>query len=134
VALTADKIDAEIIQWGAHIIVIKGFANCSNCGHISHVEKKIRDDKSIYDGSKGEWLTAKTDSRGKSQKIFTSFVNKETLVIISALLLFWQILIMVVTNNPLPASLFCYKGPLNSVVGNGLKEHHTPFPFTGGRR
>jgi len=74
-AIPADWIDAEIIMW-AHIIEIKGLANCLNCGHVEQIQKKIRDDKSVFDRKRGVWVTAKSNSRGKCQRIFASMVKK----------------------------------------------------------
>lgn len=108
--LTAEQIEAEIVPWGPHIIEIKGLTdNCPDCGHVSKVEKRIRDDKTVYDAKRGVWLPAKAGSRGKTGKISPSIVNRENLFVISAFLLSWQFVIIVISHNPVLARVYCFR-------------------------
>ena len=107
--LTAENIDAQIVRWGPHIIEIKGLANCPACSHVSKVDKKIRDDKSVYDAKKGVWVTAKDGSRRKTGKTFPSMINGKNLFVISAFLLSWQFVLIVISHNPVLARVFCFK-------------------------
>ena len=105
-AVPEEWIEAEIIEYGAHIVVFRGSASCLHCGHIYKVEKKIRDDKSVYDPKRG-WLSAKASSREKFRKSLASLVKKKILII-SVFILLWQILIIMIIHNPVLARIICF--------------------------
>jgi hypothetical protein len=68
---------------------------------------KVHDDKSVQ--YRGNWLAAKPDSRGKTTKILESMISIETLMVISAFLLTGQILLIVITHNPIWEKLVGFK-------------------------
>ena len=93
--LPAEWIEAELTQWGAHIVVIKGIGNCLNCGHVTSIYTKIRDDKSVYDQRRGEWVTPKADFRGDCRRILARMgkIKAEILYTILGFILAWAMLI-----------------------------------------
>ncbi len=131
-AVAAERIDGEIVRWGAHIAVIQGIACCANCDHHMAIETKVRDDKSVYYRTRGEWMHAESGFRSGCRKVSAALVDEENLKLLAAFLFSWVVLMTAVSAIQIPAKIVVHKGIVYSVAGMGkTKGTLQAFPVDG---
>jgi hypothetical protein len=130
--LTPGMIEAEITEWGAHIIVIRGVGNCFRCGHQSGVQIKIRDDGSVYDEKRGIWISPDKGLYGMLVKPISSLMSRESLIVLTCFIFSWLVVVSAGSSFRVPVRIICHKGTMYSVTGDG-KEKGTcrAFPVGG---
>jgi hypothetical protein len=106
--LPPHMIDAEITPWGTHIIQIHGTGDCFQCGHQSEVEIKIRDDMAVFDEKMGVWIKMKKGFCREWRKTISSFINRESLMVLTLLILFWLVIVSAGSQIRVPAKIVKY--------------------------